>query len=332
MLSSIAENSFLLFITFMQLNKVCSTPNSLNEFCPLASVVVMSWFPPKEQPYINAFNACLAYVGMTLAYMITVPVSSALGSWRGPLILFGVYSFAVALLWVIFGKVKAASEPQDASMPESNQAPVKKESGIVQAVKRKEVWILAICLIGVQWTFNTFTSYLPVYFQEIRGMDAASASAITGAFPLIGILGGLATGIGMGALGLRKIFTWPLFLLMFLGAIGSVTISNVPLLYLSVGLIGFGAAGFTPVYCQVAMDLKGMTPKAVGGALAIMLGLANLVGYFCPMVFGVLMPMFGMATTMMILGSIMLISFAVSFMLPETGPKAKNRELSEING
>ncbi len=289
---------------------------------PSIAVVVMSWFPPKERPYINALSMTAAFAGMALAFMITVPLFKLVGTWQNTLAIFGANILFVALLWIIFGKVRTGAESGQ-STAQKNQTLEKKKSGLAQAANRKEVWLVAVMLIGGMWTFNTFTTYLPVYFQQIRGLDAAAASAISGVLPLAGIFGGVLCGIATSALGLRKPFTWPLFILMLLGAVGSVSISSGFLLYLAVGMVGFAVAGFSPIYLQIPMDLEDITPELVGGAIAIIVGVSYIISYFSPMVFGLLEPKLGIAATMLVFGCCsMVVSIIAGLMIRETGPAA----------
>jgi MFS family permease len=272
---------------------------------PLYGVWIMSWFSPKEQPYANSTVNAMAYVGYFLAYTLTVPVFLLTGTWQKTLGAFGLYVIFVAILWAAFGKIKTDEAPvhEDQSAEgEISQVPGKTESGMKQAAKRKEVWLLALMTTGLMWAVNTFTTYLPMYFEQIRGMSVANASAMTGVLPMAGIAGVVLCGLAMGTLGLRKSFTWPLFLLTMFGTIGTVFIPSGPLLYLSVGLIGLVYGGWATVYMQITMELKEITETELGGAFAIIIGFSYILAYFVPTLFGMLVPKFGMATTMVVFG------------------------------
>jgi len=288
---------------------------------PIIGVIVSSWFPAQEQPFMNAIVVITSYVGMVLAYTITLPILALTGTWQNTLAAIGCYVIGVALLWLLLARKLPTAVNSQTPIPQAPPQAI--ESGLKQAARRKEVWLLMLMLFGVMWTFNTFTTYLAIYFQQVRGLDTAAASAITGVLPLAGVFGGLLCGFGTGALGLRKPFTWPLFILMFLGAIGSVIIPSGILLYISVGLIGFGAAGFSPIFFQVPMELDDITPAMVGGALAIIIGCSYIASYFSPMVFGMLSPHIGMASTLLIFGCSLLISLIAGLSLGETGPRRK---------
>jgi predicted MFS family arabinose efflux permease len=296
---------------------------------PLYGVWVISWFPPKEQPFINTVINIVSYVGYFLAYMITVPVFELTGTWQKTMAVYGLYVIIVALLWAAFGKIKTGEAPVhegQTAEEETNQIPEKSESGLKQAAKRKEVWLLTAMSIGVGLAVITFSTYLPMYFQQIRGLNAASASAMTGVLPIAGVIGVILCGVSMGALGLRKPIYMLLFLLMMLGIIGSVSIPSGPFLYLAIALIGLAGGGWNVIYLQIPMDLKEITEKELGGAFAIIIGISYILTYFVPRLFGLLEPKLGMATAMMVCGcAAMGISVISGLMLPETSPKMRGR-------
>lgn len=267
---------------------------------PIYGVWIMTWFPSKEQPYVNSVVASLSYIGYFLAYIIVVPVLIVVGTWQNTLGIFGIVAIIVALLWAVLGRTKTdeAPVPGAETVEETNHLPAKSESGLKLAAKRKEVWLIAAMMAGTSWAGITFLTYLPMYFEKIRGFNVATASAMTGVLPMAAILGGVLCGLAMGALGWRKPFTWPLFLLIMLGYIGAVLIPDGPFLYLVIGLIGFLDGGWGAASLQIVMDLKEITENELGGALAIIIGLAYILAYFVPMLFGILEPKLGMATTM----------------------------------
>ena len=287
---------------------------------PIAGVIIATWFGPKEQQYVNALVIVFANLGFLLAFLFAFPIYESLGSWQNTLTVLGAYSLVIMIIWIAFAK----SHPENVQSPKAepeqiNERTQKTESGMLQAARRKEVWLLALMLFGVQWTFNTFTTYLAIFFQEVRGMEFAAASATVGYFPLAGIIGGLFCGIASARIGLRKPFTWPLFVLMILGVVGSVMIPSGPLLYLSVAFVGFGAAGFFPICMQIAMELKGATPEMVGGALAIIIGISFSLSYFSPLVFGLVVPKLGLSYTFLAFGSSLVISAIAGLIIRETG-------------
>lgn len=290
---------------------------------PIPGALVMQWFPKNERPYLNTVNSSLTYVGMSIAFSFTIPLYNLLGSWNITLSIYGLYVLAIALIWTIFGKAKKAVEDNDQKIPYEQESNDKKESALKQIMKRKEAWFLALALFGGMWEFQFFTSFLPAYYETVKGLEPALASQITGTITFVGIFAGIIVGLLMGVIGLRKIFMWPLHILVFIGLIGSITFSPGPLLYLSVGLIGFGAAGWTPVLLTVPMELKNMTPEKVGAVHSLIFGVGYTAAFFSPIVGGWLAAKIGLYNTLFIFAFSQIIPVTFTFIIPETGPRAK---------
>ena len=68
------------------------------------------------------------------------------------------------------------------------------------------VILMSIALFGGMWVFQIYTSFLPEFFREYRGLGLDEASTLTGLLPLTGIFaagfGGVANGIDRNRLAL----------------------------------------------------------------------------------------------------------------------------------
>lgn len=285
----------------------------------IGGALTMVWFPAKELPLINTVNILTATVGQTLAYMITIPLLGIVKTWQNIFAVFSVFVAVILLLWLFLGKDKNTVD---------KKSDVKKQNGLIMAAKKKEVWLVSAAFFGNIFTFTVFSTFLPAYLQNVRGFDIAQSSNITGLLPIAGFAGALICGFGTGALKLRKPFIWPLFVMMLIGAIGIVTVPSGPLLYLSACLIGFGCAGFPPVFFTVIMELKDSTPETVAGALAWIIGLNQILVVFCPIFFNMLVPKIGMSNSFLVYCIPIVTSIVVSFMIPETGP-GRSKEQAE---
>lgn len=289
----------------------------------IPGVLIMQWFKDSEKPYINTINSSLTYVGMTIAFSATLPLAYKLGTWQKAVSFYGVVVIALCILWTIFGRENKALSTNASEEQASEGKPEKKESALKTAMKKKEVWFLAFALFGGMWEFQYFTTFLPTYYQTFKGLDAVTASNITGIITFAGIAGGVVCGLIMGVIGRRKIFTWPMHTIILFGLLGSITFEPGFLLYLSVGAVGFCAAGWTPALLTIPMELKGMTPIMLGGAYSLIFGLGNAAAFISPVLGGWLTNFISLRTTLFIFAFSQLLSIVLTFMLPETGPKAK---------
>lgn len=285
---------------------------------PTTGALTMAWFPAREQPFINSLVAVLAYIGMTLAFISAVPLSSALGSWQYALTAMALVPFITGIAWVLFGRAAPqSSAPAHISMSEEIHAV---ETGLFQAAKRREIWLLTIAATGQTWAFSTLTTFLPSWFETTYHLDKAAAGNLTSILPIAGILGGLCCGFASAAVGLRKPFMWPLMAVMLITIIVVASTAPGPLVYICVGLFGFASSGWVAPALTVPMELKGSSPQFVGGSMALMFGIAFITSFFVSPLFGLLVPLIGMKMTLIIFSLPLLFSTGALLVLPETGP------------
>lgn len=285
---------------------------------PVMSTLVMSWFPPREQPYINTLVSVLGYVGMTLAFAAAVPLEEHFGSWQKALTIMAGVPLLAAICWVVLG----ANVPAPGVAHSAAGLPRQTENGIMQAARRKEIWYLVVAAIGQAWAFNTFTTFLPSFLQSERGFSAAHAGEVTGVLPLAGMLGGLVCGVASGAVGLRKPFLWPLMIVMFVSALVVVNVPPGPAVYLCIGLMGFVCGGWIAPLLTIPMELPGATPKLVGGAMALIFGIGFIISFFVSLAYGALVPHWGMTLTLNLFSCALALSIVSLLLVPETGPRA----------
>ncbi|MEL1135440.1 MFS transporter [Desulfitobacterium sp. THU1] len=280
---------------------------------PAASVLIYQWFPPKEHQFVNSLYSAMGYLSMSIAFAITIPLFVFFGNWRIVASLYGASALVIALVWI------ALLHSKNELSVIKKQSKVKKRVGLSLALKKKEVWLLFVAHCGAVWTFQGFMTFLPSFFQEVKGLDIATASSITGFVPLIGAFGSISCGIASSAIGLRKPFTWPMHLLMVLGGIGCIVLPFGPLLYLSVGIFGFGMASWFSVMITIPMELEGATAEFIGGAMAVIIGISNLVVFGFPIAYSAMSAGLGEYNSMLIFTFIPLLSALGALFLPETG-------------
>lgn len=289
---------------------------------PTISAAVMAWFPPREQPFVNAFLSVLGYAGMTLAFVSAVPLLNLLGSWQRVLTAATLLPFATAIGWLLLGRT-APSETSLAPHASIDTDVKAVENSVLQAARRREVWLLTIAMAGHTWAFNTVSTFLPSWFESMYNLDKAAAGNITSILPAAGIAGGLLCGLATGAAGLRKPFMWPVLAAMLIACLVVANTAPGPLVYICVAVIGFASSGWIVPVLSTTMELRSATPQLVGGATALLFGLAFIVSFFVAPLFGAAVPLFGMKATLIVFSLPLLISVAALMALPETGPRKR---------
>jgi cyanate permease len=285
------------------------------------------WFPSREKPFINSMHNAFLAGAQTVAYMVVIPIFIAVGSWQMTLGSFGFLALAITALFEVFGRDNdAVLETKAREKETAPDVSGKRQSGLGAAIKHKEIILLAVSTICALWTYVSFNTYLPAYLQEARGMDKAAASFMTGFAPLIGIGGALAGGFLIGISGRRKPFLILCYAMVLLGALGILFVPTGPLLYVCIGVMGFGNASWGPIFMTIPMDLKGSTPSLVGASIAICSGIGQGMTFVASMLFNAFVLTFGLGNSLLIYAMPVIVSIICGILMPETGPKGKQQE------
>jgi MFS family permease len=111
-----------------------------------------------------------------------------------------------------------------------------------------------------------------------------------------------------------------MLILFGLGCLGSVTLTNLAAIRVSLILIGVGSSAPLPTFFTIVMELPGMTPTKAGSGLGVIWAAAYMGAFLSPFICGALAGRFGLEAVMV--GSLVfsLINIGGFYMVPETGP------------
>ncbi|MBV8055187.1 MAG: MFS transporter [Deltaproteobacteria bacterium] len=277
------------------------------------AALVMEWFNEGEWPYINTINSMIAFLGLFALFAITPRVFHALGSsWQKTLTWYGISAIVAAILWTAFGRQRrsaAIGEPQ--THPASNFSEVLRMRGVI---------LMSISLFGGLWVFQIYTSFLPEFFREYRGLGLEEASTLTGLLPLSGIFAAGLGGLGSGMAGLRKPFLWPLAILSLIGYLTVILLTQTAGISAGLVLVGIGASGGLAATGTLMMELPGMTPAKLGLAFATIWAVGYTGGFISPILGGQLVPLMGLRNVLLLAAAFQMLPVISMYMLPETGP------------
>jgi MFS family permease len=278
------------------------------------ATLVMQWFNESEWPYMNMLNAVAPFLGLTAAFAVTGPVYVALGSrWRTVLLTYGLIVTLIAILWTLLGR----THPSHAVARGGHTA----DAGAMREVLRmSDIRVIAIALAAGMWVFQLYSAFLPEFFQTVRGLTLEQAGNLTALIPLAGVFAAAGAGLMTGAIGLRRPFTYPMLILFGLGCLGSVTLTNLAAIRVSLILIGVGSSAPLPTLFTIVMELPGMTPTKAGSGLGVIWAAAYTGAFLSPFICGALAGRFGLEAVMV--GSLVfsLINIGGFYLVPETGP------------
>lgn len=278
---------------------------------PASVVLIMQWFPPRELPIWNAASGAVQSFGLTASTVLAAPLAATIG-WRSGLALFGGLAFAGAVFWLFFGKEHPLAPARGPS------------SGGIRAVVRNRVtWLLALAFAGPIGQMISLATWLPAYYQTVRGFSVEEAGALVGLLTFVGIPGTILGGILPQRLGVRRPFILGSGAIVGIAGAGTYLADSPPLIVLALIVAGACSMLFFPVLTTTAMELPGMTPSTLGVVLGLAIGLANGMGFIAPFVVGLSADLTGSLVPGFLVWSAGSLSlFVAGMMLPETGRRA----------
>jgi MFS transporter, DHA1 family, inner membrane transport protein len=257
-------------------------------FTPVAAGIAVALVPPQQRG--KALS--LTFVGMSLSYVIGVPLGSWLGlatSWQVPVWLFAVLSAGALALVARFA-------------PADIRAPGASFEGVGRLLARRDV--LGVLLTTLSYFVAIFVvfSFIGPVLQALVPMDRATQALTLALFGVAGVAGTLTGGLANDRFGSRRT------LVVQLTVLGS-TMALLPLtqgswVALVATLMTWGVAGFgmmVPQQSRLAAMAPAQAPlllslntsmlylgtaagAIVGGAAAARLGLVHLAWAAVPFV------------------------------------------------
>jgi cyanate permease len=270
-LSALAPN----FMTLLMLRLVYGI--GFGAIFPASGPLLMQWFRPREITIMNGLDIAALSLGVALSVFVAAPLANAVG-WQNTLSVFGGIPLFGAAAWGIFGRVESRTRATSAGIPLKEVWSVLRNRTIL-------LLVAADALVFMQYT--ALTSWLPTFYNELRGMSLSQAGFVTGLLPLVGVFAVLAGGF----LPLRFASRRPFFvvpgLLLGLGGLGSFLIDGTVGIYVSIVLLGIGSWSYAPTLLSLPMELPDMTPERVAVVWGTFVTVSGLGMFVSPIVVGV---------------------------------------------
>jgi DHA1 family inner membrane transport protein len=261
-------------------------------FTPVAAGIAVAMVPPQQRG--RALS--LTFVGMSLSYVIGVPLGTWLGlaaGWQVPVGLFAALAAGTLALvaWLV---------------PADIRAPGASFAGVGRLLGRRDV--LGVLLTTLSYFVAIFIvfSFIGPVLQALVPMDRATQALTLALFGVAGVAGTLTGGLANDRFGARRTLTVQLAVLGSTMAVLPLTQGSWPALVATLmtwGVAGFGMmvpqqsrlAAMAPAQAPLLLSLNtsmlymGTAAGAVvGGAAAARLGLVQLGWAAVPFVAGAL--------------------------------------------
>ena len=113
----------------------------------------------------------------------------------------GLITLAGAVLWLVLWRERRVERVIGAE-------PVTM-AAIVSVLRRRETWLLALAVVGPWAQFNTLSTFLPTFFEDVRGLSLQAAGILAAVFAFAGIPANILGGIIATVTGRRRpILIW----------------------------------------------------------------------------------------------------------------------------
>jgi cyanate permease len=280
---------------------------------PVASALIMQWFPTEEKAYANTLFVAFAFVGTAVAFLSTSLMSVAGLSWKTSLFLPGVATLALMLLWFLLAREPLS--PVDARV----EMHLVRRGSLAKAIRMPVIWTLAIALFACRWVHEAYLFFLPLFLQKEKGLSIHASAHLASILPWSGVAGILIFGV------LARKATIQKHLLLTSSSL--VLIGSWPLLFGNgwqtvAGLVitGLGLSGLLPVHSTYVMSLPRITPSLVTAFLVVTNVTTHLAGFISPIAVGkVSQTSLGLKYALVLFSAMEVVAIASFALLPATG-------------
>jgi len=248
---------------------------------PFIGTAIATWYSGKLKDVMTTVNSMFPFVATLITYCSMLPLYNLFnGSYKTTLGIWGAIPLLVAVFWVL--TVKEQKNKVDIVCSEGKVS--ESDFGLLKIKTIKQLSLIFICDF---FYYSYLATILPTYLFEISHLSANAANIWSAvAFPLAGLLGAIAGGIGAGKLGKRKDVLVLGQILKFAGIMVITMGKTLPLTIIGVSVFGIGNGMWMPSMYSIPTDLPSIKPKQVGAIFALISAFGFVSGFVSPIIGG----------------------------------------------
>ncbi|MEM2094268.1 MAG: MFS transporter [Candidatus Bathyarchaeia archaeon] len=254
---------------------------------PLISIgtpkLVSTWFRGQERGLSSGINASGSSVGSMAALGLTSSVVLPLaGNWRNVFLIYGVFGFIVAFIWLMFGGRKPQASNRGIELADSR--PV--ESHVQKVFRNRSLWLIVIIGIIFFMITHGLQNWMPKIL-ELKGFSMVVSGYATSLLTLAGILGSLLLPRLMYRSKIRKRLI--VYLLSVSGfSIITIGLGQGLLLLLGIFSAGFFTRAIMPILTVKLMELPEVGIEHIGTVGGLFFSIGEIGGFLGPFLIGYL--------------------------------------------
>ena len=240
---------------------------------PARSILIRQWLPQRETNMSGGISNLFFGIIVSGGLLLTPAILNYFdGNWRPTMNTFGVFFLVLGVIWQILGKERNIAKTlvtEPASTSASEFSLVKK------AFSFREIWIAGIGFTGAMMAFSSFNSFFPTMALNFYDVSLSGSGLISAMYVLPGGFSGVIVAYYLkGVRGRAPILA--LAGIIMASTYCAMTITGLyPLLIIFAVLNGIGW-GFFPILYMVPFHLRGVQPREIAIAVAVVMSIANL--------------------------------------------------------
>ncbi|MFP4641844.1 MAG: CynX/NimT family MFS transporter [Dehalococcoidia bacterium] len=222
------------------------------------------YFSGKSLGTANGIMATGMAFGFILASMLSATVlSPVLGGWERVLFLYGALSVPIAGLWYLaekkYGLTSSTRSTGQWSM----------RSTLVEIIKTKNVWMMALVLVFYTGCINSVLGYIPMYLRD-SGWPGVAADGALATFHAVSMMMAIPLSSLSGRFGSRKVLLVPVLIATVVG-VGVLSVTTSWVVWLLVIIVGVGRDAFMATSQSVTMELDEVGAAYTGTAMGFIM-------------------------------------------------------------
>lgn len=268
--------------------------------------LVSRWFPGGRSGLATGVYSTGIIGGSVAGVAATLPLATALASWRGALALWALAGAVVVAFWW-------------ARVPPDDPTPALR-GGFGPVLRRPALWVLAFLFAAGNASYFFLVDAYPAYLTA-RNFAPAAAAAQLALLIAVGIPAIFAAPVLSDRLGARRPFLWGPHLLI---AALLLLLPWTPRDAVVLASVALGFAEMTIFALALLLPVDLFPPEEVGRASGVVLSVAYVGALLGPLGFGLIMDwMDSPALALQAFAVLSLVAAASAFLLPETGHRGK---------
>ena len=289
---------------------------------PARSLLIRQWLPQRETNMAGGISNLFFGIIVSGGLLLTPAILNYFdGNWRSTMNSFGVFFLVIAAIWQALGKERnnvtaLVTEPIGTSRSELTL--------VKKAFSFREIWIAGMGFMGAMMAFSSFNSFFPTMALGFYNVSLSSAGLIVAMYVLPGGFSGVIAAYYLkGTRGRAPILA--LAGITIAGTYCGMTLTDsYPLLIGFAVLNGIGW-GFFPILFMVPFHLKGIRPREIAIAVAVVMSLAHSGSVFGPTLTGYMQESLGNLQLSMRIVSLSPITLVIAALLLGQGSGNRSR-------